>query len=108
MDREALVGRRHWVLVALVGWVTILGLILVQVWPAWPQTWRQWGALLAVGPPVYVLGELAVTRAIDVLDRVKRPAWVRGMVLILMGVAGFLLMVLIWLAVRALSARLSP
>lgn len=108
MDREAQVGRRHWVLVSLVGWVSIVGLVLVQVWPAWPQAWRQWGALLAVGPPVYVLGEFAVTRAVGALDQVKRPAWVRGMVLILMGVAGFLLMVLVWWAVRAVSARLSP
>lgn len=49
-------GPRWWVLVALV-WLVAGGGLLAQQWPDLPRTPAQWALLLAVGPPLYLLGE---------------------------------------------------
>ena len=46
------------VLVGAVFWVFICGLVLLYGWP-FPQSWKQWALLIAIGPPTYVLAEAA-------------------------------------------------
>ena len=38
-------------------WVFVAGLLLLQFWPAIPQSKAQWALFIAFGPPLYVLAE---------------------------------------------------
>ena len=38
-------------------WLVVAGLLLLQFWPAIPHSKVQWFMFVALGPPLYVLGE---------------------------------------------------
>jgi len=38
-------------------WLFIAAILAVQFWPSVPQTSKGWIAFIAIGPPLYVLGE---------------------------------------------------
>jgi hypothetical protein len=39
-------------------WVFACGLVLLYGWP-FPESWKQWALLIALGPPSFFLGEAA-------------------------------------------------
>lgn len=47
--------RRLPVLAAI--WLVIAALLAIQFWTVMPPSWFRWILLLALGPPLYVLGE---------------------------------------------------
>jgi hypothetical protein len=40
-----------------VAWLLVVGLLLLHVWPNLPHSQKQWLLFVALGPPLYVLGE---------------------------------------------------
>jgi len=44
--------------VLAVAWLVVAGLLLLQFWPAIPQSKNQWALFVAFGPPLYLLGEV--------------------------------------------------
>ena len=38
-------------------WLFVAGLLLLEFWPAIPQSKTQWALFIAFGPPLYILGE---------------------------------------------------
>jgi len=38
-------------------WLLIAGFLLLQLWPAIPESKAQWALFIAFGPPLYLLGE---------------------------------------------------
>lgn len=49
-------GLRTLLVVALV-WLLVAGLLMLQLWPDLPESTLQWVLFIALGPPVYLLGE---------------------------------------------------
>lgn len=49
-------GLRTLLVVALV-WLLVAGLLTLQLWPGLPESTLQWVLFIALGPPVYLLGE---------------------------------------------------
>src|SRR3546814_2663224 len=49
-------GLRTLLVVALV-WLLVAGLLTLQLWPDLPEATLQWVLFIALGPPVYLLGE---------------------------------------------------
>lgn len=43
--------------VIAVVWLIVAGFLFVQLWPDIPQSKAQWFLFVALGPPLYVLGE---------------------------------------------------
>jgi hypothetical protein len=48
---------RHVVIGAAVSWLFVGALLLLELWPNVPQSVAGWVLFVAVGPPLYVLGE---------------------------------------------------
>jgi len=40
-----------------VGWLVLAGLLLLELWPAMPESRREWALFIVFGPPVYLFGE---------------------------------------------------
>ena len=58
MSRENGDSKRHRMLVSLaVFWLFLVGFLLLQSWPDLPRSTLQWLLFVALGPPLYVLGE---------------------------------------------------
>jgi hypothetical protein len=38
-------------------WLFLAGLLLLSIWPEVPRSKMQWVLFIALGPPIYVLGE---------------------------------------------------
>ncbi|WP_440113496.1 hypothetical protein [Acidovorax sp. BL-A-41-H1] len=47
----------RWLVPIALAWLVVCGLLLVQLWPDLPRSRARWALLLAVGPPLYLLGE---------------------------------------------------
>jgi len=47
----------RWLPAVAVIWLFLVALLAVQAWPYLPQTRGQWLFFVALGPPIYVLGE---------------------------------------------------
>lgn len=45
------------VVVGAIFWIVIAGIVLVQIWPTMPETYRDWLVFVAIAPPIYVLLE---------------------------------------------------
>ncbi len=56
-ERTPVAAWPRWLVPAALVWLLLCGLLLAQLWPDLPRTEAQWALLLAVGPPLYLLGE---------------------------------------------------
>lgn len=55
-DERALSWSRK-LLIGAVVWLCIAGLLVLGLWPDLPHSAVQWAFLVALGPPLYLLGE---------------------------------------------------
>ena len=57
-DRSSFTSRWPRLLVHLaLGWLALAGLLLLQLWPDLPSTWRRLALVVGLGPPLYVFAE---------------------------------------------------
>src|SRR5438552_10159229 len=45
------------VLAGAAGWLFVVGIVLLQLWPRVPQSFGGWVLFVALGPPAYLLAE---------------------------------------------------
>lgn len=83
-------GRRNWprVFLGVVGiWAFLVGMILLEIVPYTPKTFRGWVLLLAAGPPAYLalswLGERVLSpRLARIAPKRFSVAWFAWMVVV--------------------------
>jgi hypothetical protein len=71
-------GRRNWprVLAGVIAiWAFYIGMIMLQIVPYTPRSFRGWALLLIAGPPVYLAVEWVGERVLSPrLARIPKPA----------------------------------
>jgi uncharacterized membrane protein YqjE len=58
-ERTSFTRWTRWLAPVAMVWLLLGAILVLQLWPDLPSTRRQWALLLVMGPPLYVLGELA-------------------------------------------------
>lgn len=56
-ERKSFTAWPRWLVLVGLIWLVVGGILVAQQWPDLPRTKAQWALLLAVGPPLYLLGE---------------------------------------------------
>jgi hypothetical protein len=93
-------------LIVVVTWAVLVGLCILMLWPSLPTSSRQWGFLVAFGPPAYLglelLGEwLFSTEHGYAISKKRGTSGAR--ILVAVVVMSVLLVGILWLSARILK-----